>query len=419
MDRVAITDATPADGGVFIDNLLLASVRRALTGAYGDIAGNPELHPAAGPGIFAHDLVNLANFVEALVCHEHLYVNAAFAELWRRDLEGLAPQLESLITGVEWTREWQWEAESAVVKNKSWSRPPRASDFGLRELSSVVAISTHHVGSARGIVTYGDSLGDLTAYSERTRPFGSGMDLVAGTGFYTTCSQILGVPYRPSLLRSLYLRSLLKESVRDFREDVGRLAFGMLEQAREGSIEFVAQLADMNWVEAQMPAVLAWVLSRANSREDVLPCTLALRETAGARRFREWNGALVRAVQSGDLTDAARRFREMADLVRDVNRNLGFDEGGEAFIGLGWGPASVGKTFNLPARLNLPIRFKRHAAFLQDVYKTMLSIGRLEDFVNALIVKPLPASLQQMAAAVDWRKVASTFHDYGGIYEPS
>jgi hypothetical protein len=422
VQRVGLTDVAAVPGSVFIDNLLLASVRRVLTGAYQDILDEPLLHPAAPPALFAHDLVNLAGFLEALVCHEHLYVNSAFVDVWLTTLQSLGPKFDAVITGVEWSRDLQWAAESAIIKNHSWPRVVEGARVGLRDLSEVVSISTHHVGTREQIIEYDDSLEGLTSYEERTRPFGAGMDLVVGTGFYTTCSQIVGIPYRPSVLRSLYLRGTLKQSLRDFREDVGRLAFSMLEDTRERTVqaaELFSRMADMNQVETRVPAVLAWVLVNANSREDIIPRALQLRDSHGAQRFREWNAALITSIQDGDLRDAARRFREVANILTDLNRNFGFDAGAEGTISLGWGPAYVGKTFNLPAQLNLPIRFKRHALFLQDLYKTMLAVGRLNDHVDRLIVKPLPNRIRRdVAEGLSWDKVAETIVSHQNIYEP-
>jgi hypothetical protein len=426
MKRVSLSGAEPDDGAVFVDNLALSSLMRVLTGAYDSLPNEYFAHSAAAQLLFAHDLVNMAGILEALICHEELYVNAAFMSTWTDGLGTGADQLAGLVTGVSWTKEFQWRAESAIVKSdwpRTAGRSPPDEPFGFG-LSSVVSASTHHEGTSSGVIEFDDSLAELTSYKERTRPFGSGMDVVVGTGFYTACSQILGIPYRPSALRATYLDGILRDAIRDFRADVGREAFAALEDSREKAViatSFTARMAEMNRIDTAVPAVLTAVLGRARSRKEILPVTLQLRDSAGGRKFRKWNAELVRAIQSGDLKDAARQARTIENVVKDVNRSFGLDSPEDGFISVGWGPVSAGKTFALPRQLSLPIRFSRHAWFLQRMYDSMLSVARLEDRVDRLLVRPLSRAFRKRLATgrgLQWKALREPFRGSQKIYRP-
>jgi hypothetical protein len=427
MKRVTLSEADPEDGAVFVDNVALSAVARILTGGYDSLPTSYFEHPASAQLLFAHDLVNLAGILEALVCHEQLYVNADFADTWINLLQSQHSALTNAVTGVVWTKDFQWHAESSIVKS-DW---PRRQDGGLladardEHLTAVVSASTHHAGKSGRIVEFDDSLNELTDYRERTRPFGRGMDIIVGTGFYTTCSQILGIPFRPSALRANYLRGILNQLIRDFREDVGRGAFQALEMGRETAVAataFTAHMAELNLIDTAVPAVLTAILARASSREDVIPATLELRASASAQKFREWNSALVRSIQTGDLKDAAKRAGEINRIVKDVNRSFGLESPQTGYISVGWGPVGAGKTFDLPQRLNLPIRFSRHAWFLQRMYASMLSIARIEDSVDRLFVRPLSRQFRQWldeADGLEWNSIIDRFESTSTIYRPS
>src|ERR1700727_35450 len=173
---VPLLEANCEPGAVFIDNLMLSSAHRVLGGHYEALRDEPALrHTAVGSTLFGHDVLNLAALLEAIVCHERLYVNAAYMDRWSSQTEALVSDiLGDLVVGVEWTQEFQWEAESSVVTNREC---PRLSlPTTIVAIADCVAHATHH-GFDPNEVRTGDFPALFTPYTERTPSFGAGIEL--------------------------------------------------------------------------------------------------------------------------------------------------------------------------------------------------------------------------------------------------
>jgi hypothetical protein len=59
-------------------------------------------------------------------------------------------------------------------------------------------------------------------------------------------------------------------------------------------------------------------------------------------------------------------------------------------VKLGWGPVSFSPAFSLPKFLNKPIYLKRHLWFLHNMYRGMISMARISDHVERVLITPLP-----------------------------
>ena len=420
LQTVPLLEANCELGAVFIDNLMLSSAHRVLGGHYEVLREEPALqHSAIGPTLFGHDVLNLAALLEAIVCHERLYVNAAYMDRWSAQTEALVSDtLGDLVVGVEWTQEFQWQAESSVVTNPEWPRLSLPTTIAV--IANSVARATHHGFNptydehTRAEVRAGNLPELFTPYTERTRPFGAGMDLTVATGFYTTCSQILGIPYRPSLIRAEILETYLTDQLTTVRFNAGRVAFDLLERSFDkAASETFGQLVELNLVDMHAPAVLSAVMSKAQSASEFLPRAMELRESRSAESFRHWNAEFTQSIQNGNLKDAAKRYRELQDVVTRVNRSNGLEPTDVASMYLGWGPVSIGKAFNLPQRLQLPITFKRHAWFLQNLYGSLLIAGRWGERLNELLLPSMPSWFRRAVAdeALDWSRIGACFRD--------
>ncbi len=73
--------------------------------------------------------------------------------------------------------------------------------------------------------------------------------------------------------------------------------------------------------EAQLPLVLAAVLTQASTPDEIIPIALSIRGRRSARRYREWTGKFLNTIEDGDF---ARQVEAEAEL-EDARRLL-FDE---------------------------------------------------------------------------------------------
>lgn len=166
--------------------------------------------------LVAHDVLNLAAFLDTLICSERIYVNAAFLDRWSAGTEEfLDRQLGEIVTGVDWPKSFQWEMETHFVRRLNiWDAGQTIP--GIDFLAGVVSRSTHCPsafndgyilpGRTRPISFHEVRRRLFMPEGELSRPYGSGgVEIGVGTGFYTACSEILGVPYRPSVLRAQLL----------------------------------------------------------------------------------------------------------------------------------------------------------------------------------------------------------------------
>ncbi len=347
--------------------------------------------------VFGHDLLNLATLLDSLICHDEIYVNADFMALWSDDSnDHLARALAEVVTGVDWPKQFRWEAESIALKNIRWH-----GESGLPGASYLADVfrATHctfHRGwdgdaHTRGEPPYRLQSRLLVPYDEASRPFSDSVELAVGTGFYLLCSQVLGVPYRPSVVRATMLKGLLENLIKEWRVEVGSRAFDVLGAARAGAVESeYAALADMNLVDIQAPTVLSAVLGAARRPEDILPRAIELRNSRGGVAFRKWNAEFTTAVQQNDLREVARYMAEVRRVVTSVHREMGISDA-PVYLGVGWGPVSGSKPFNLPPlKIRRPVSLRRHAWFLQTVYRDAMRIARWSEAAKKLIAPSLP-----------------------------
>src|SRR6185295_16935918 len=101
-----------SNGALFVDNLTIAGADRLLQVRYDDASRYRRLLP----GVLRHDLVNLAQLVESLVCHEVLHVNADFVDIWNRDIEkSLLSPLRAVVVPIHWDPRERLEAEKLLA----------------------------------------------------------------------------------------------------------------------------------------------------------------------------------------------------------------------------------------------------------------------------------------------------------------
>jgi hypothetical protein len=107
-----------------------------------------------------------------------------------------------------------------------------------------------------------------------SRPFGrGGVEIAAGTGLYTACAEVLGIPYWPSILRANLLSRVARRQLELWRFRAGGEVLDMLARDRDKLVsESVGALVEFGEVELNMPAVLTMVLQQARRAEDHSLC---------------------------------------------------------------------------------------------------------------------------------------------------
>ena len=390
-----------APSSIFLDNLTICSADRLISGNYAGIRDDPIFQGAGMAGsdaaktLISHDLVNLAILIESLLCFDHVYVNAEYIDRWNSGIhQTTLSSLESLISGVTVDPAVRWQMESSVIKRISRRLPDGLS--GVAELSNLVTSATHNDWD-RGRVDDSRLANMFSPYVEASRAFPGAIGIGVGAGFYVACSQLLGVPYRPSALRARMLADAFDAELKAWRDQVGHMAFRLLEESRSAALEkSFASLVEMNLIEFKMPAALAAVLSRAKSAADVIPVALSLRESREARKFRQWCGELSAAVLDGSLDEIVKLYRVVKQQTEHVNKRLGFGPNSTNLTidaSLAWGLVKASPKLSMPLfpdSTHIQIHRKRHALFIQDSYKTLMGVASFSRQVRKIFYPQLP-----------------------------
>jgi len=262
MQSVSIDDVSPSKDAVFVDNLMLCSADRLTSNRYHveHLEALAEPIPAL---LFLHDLINLSQFVQALLCHDSLYTNAEYIDRWNGDIwpSTLAP-LGQVIIPVAWPDNNRGEVERLL-----WDALPTIQeDTGLSEFAYVVFRATHQREPLRKGLVHRLFL----PHEEADRQAGT-VEIAINTVFYLMCSQLLGVPYEPSVLRSALLGRFIESVFESRKFTAAEVALTLLEKDREAAAqEYFQRILEFNLIECHIPCVLAAVLREARSPRDVV-----------------------------------------------------------------------------------------------------------------------------------------------------
>jgi hypothetical protein len=396
---------------ILLDNTILCSADRILGGHYEAIRGNPLLQPqfgrtsVAGTTLVAHDLINLSILVDTLFCYDRIYVNADFIDRWNSEIaSGLLTILADRVVGITVSQQDRWEAESAVIRQ--WPTLQQDALAGADNLAQLVAHANHDAwsGHSRLREDSGNKLRLLAPYNdEATRPFPDAGGLIVGAGFYVACSQVLGIPYRPSVVRSEFLRNYLTSEVEAWRQQAGTIALDMLEKSAAEVRSYFERLAALNLIEIHIPLILGAVVKQSKFVEEILPRALQLRDLPEAAAFRQWASEFDSALSEGSTTRIAKYVKELDEIVGRSNKRLKLAKPDDLpRLSIGFGPVGVSKAFRRPAFTNIPIRIKSHAWILQHIYETVVQMSRFSNELERLILPGLPSWLSD-DISIHWK----------------
>jgi hypothetical protein len=396
-----LDDLHPKANSVFIDNLMLCSADRLLSGHYPDQKAYRSL-AAVPETLVIHDLFNLAILVESLVCHEQLFVNAEFADRWNPGIaDGSMSHISGLITTVSWPAGLRSQAEEALHEAIRRRMVPLEPRHVLEDAMVAVYRATHHPRDWDVSVVERALFLD---YSEGDHVWGSPFYIQLGTMFYLLTSQLAGIPYKPSALRARILNDALMTEVRSRQFPASEIAIDLVTLERKRTAEkYLSRLMELNLIELNIPLILAAVMRSSKSREGILPAAIEMRAGSAAREFRKWCAEFGEAAQGADLLELARLSRDVQGLTESLNRELGISEPEHVKVKLGWGPISSDWGFSLPRILGWPARRARHLWLLHDLYRSVMAMRGMSGEVRRLLQPGLPAELTEVRLdEMDW-----------------
>lgn len=359
-------------GAILIDNLTIASADRLLHQRYDDVR---ERRASIASGVVRHDLINLTQLIESVVCHDVLHVNAEFVDIWNKDIENttLAP-LRGVVEPVSWLGADRLEAEKLLAAHLP--------SFNAEELELAEFVGSSHSCRVSSIAPY---VRELFIPRTEQHSWGTPYYIVVGTAFYLMYSQMLGLPYKPSFFRSQLLNRFVYKHWNSRPVAAADLTLALLEKSREEvATKYFQHLLELNIVELRVPCVLAAVLRESSSRSDVLTVAMQIREGKAAVAFREWSASFADVIQHGDLTSIGRYIKEISEVVRMANDALGLTPQSDLQVSVAWGPATTNIAFGLPAVLKKPIYLKRHLWFLNNMYAAAAT-PRISDHIQRVL----------------------------------
>lgn len=399
----SIFDVGPVEGGIFVDNLMVCSADRLLFTHYRYIKDDViESKPGVAAALFSHDLLNLSSLVESIVCHDNIFINAEYIDRWNSNIqESTLRPLNEILIPLSWPQSQREEAENRLRE----VLPSISRDSGLERLAEIVFEATHHVFSDY----HGRSLEQrhFLPYDEG-RPWGTPFYIVMGTAFYLMCSQVIGIPYKPSVIRAQLLSDLIHREIRSQQFSVAEIAISLLEKSREKvAEEYFNKILEFNVIETHLPCVLSAVLKEAKSPADVILIAKQMRDNDNAKAFRAWSREFSSTIQKGDLVKIGEFIKELQGVVERINEFLGLKSDESTGVSIGWGPISIGP-FSLPRALKRPIYFKRHLWFLHNMYSGIVTMARLSGHIERVIVRSLPKWFQRVISSqIDWHYIQS------------
>jgi hypothetical protein len=432
MKVLSLFDVVPEPGSVFVDNLMVCSVERLLGSRYEALRTDPVFGDGrTAATLVAHDVLNLAAFLDTLICSERIYVNAAFLDRWSAAAEEfLDRQLGEIITGVEWPKGFQWEMETHFVRRLNiWDAGQTIP--GIDFLAGVVSRSTHCPsafndgyilpGRARPISFQEVRRRLFMPEGEASRPYGSGgVEIGVGTGFYTACSEVLGVPYRPSVLRAQLLSRVALRYLKEWRFRAGGMILDMLSRDRDKLVrDALAPLVEVGSVELNVPATLALALQQVRTVDDILPWACRLKNKKSAIELRRFLQRLYSQVSSNNLVDVMESVRSMGGATKRVHQEFGYEKLEAGTVSLAFGPTSFGRDVTLPTAMIRRLPTEKRFWLIQDLQRAITSVARWSDPVDDVIIGSLPQWFQtelRKPNGLDWRVAARSIQHHGDIY---
>jgi hypothetical protein len=396
------------DGGILIDNLTLCSADRLLCTRYRHLEDEAALLiDGLAATLFIHDVMNLSNLVESIVCHDRIFVNAEYIDRWNTNIghTTLHP-LASIIQPVYWPEELGREAQ--IMIDRSDHSISASMDSTLNAIAGTVFRASHRPGRPLDTPSGRSIVRRLILPGETTEPRRDvSWYIMMGAEFYLMCSQWLGVPYKPSAIRAQMLSSIIDRESAKVKFDASAIALAMLQRSRDQVMEEVlGKVFELNSIELGIPSLLTAVLRESNRLEDVLLIAQQIRTSKEAQHFRDWTKHLSINVQNGDISKIGEFIRDIEAVAGNVQKLLNLSPADTAQLMIGWGPVTFEKTFGLPTLVNRPVRYKRHLWLLHKIQAEALRVASISVEIDRVLVQRLPKWFGELISEenVSWRR---------------
>lgn len=190
------------------------------------------------------------------------------------------------------------------------------------------AALTRESFSAKAISSVSKKLRELEAVISRQTPDVANFAMFAFRGYYyEELAHLLSMSYIPHSFRS----GVLAE---DGRADRGMFLRLALESAGDLRKSYIKELgpkisAQLNSelsappFRASLPLIATFVAAHANRRSELMPIALEIRNSASARRFRQWVSNVQSAIDEQARLQVIRNAREdLSDLCSDLRKEL-------------------------------------------------------------------------------------------------
>jgi len=103
------------------------------------------------------------------------------------------------------------------------------------------------------------------------------------------------------------------------------------------------------------------------------------------------------------LSEIGRFVADLRGVTSDVRKEIGIADALDETIQIGWGPVTFGHAFSLPKVLRKALYFKRHLWFLHDLHKSAMTVARISDDVQRVLISSLPNTMQHSLSRFNWR----------------
>ena len=159
-----------------------------------------------------------------------------------------------------------------------------------------------------------------------------------------------------------------------------RQYLAVLEKVYQEAAEQVSNFLGTYFLPLPHTPLLPYVLKQAGERTHILEAAYELRESRGARDLRAHLGKMEGEIQQGNLQAAVKVNRELAELERLLQQQLGLEAGSSPKIALSFGSVlslDFPEEFVPPALRVKQITLKPRLLFLRNVFAELTRVGSL------------------------------------------
>jgi hypothetical protein len=342
-------------GGCIIDGLTLQNAldvlipqhRSKLANTSGSFEALRHSKDETTKNIYPIQLTSLAQFIEALVCHERVLTPLANASILSTHPELQAVLDKNIVRFIDippiLSEQLETYAEKRIIKLAT-SKVFQNFVDNLTENtveSILLKIARHYHGLESKAYVYlreNDKISNIdkichqifSKWSEKGKSALSHAVAIFGTGafFYQSLATVLQVPYSPFCLRTPFC--VYDDTTYGNAPHSGAtLALRIIKNEAYNTLSAtIPTNSPFSLMEFEAPPIFAMVLRRAKNRLDILPAAVQLRESKVAKKYRDDVTRLTDALNKGNSPEILKLIDKIKGSVKnalktdDVNQNV-------------------------------------------------------------------------------------------------